>query len=144
MGIISIDKEVTAQPTQSFSGAVEYYTLYTTINIMPTGNYSDTTQRIFDTIISLITMRAQPIVVAEPYSTTDLASEGAPSLTGNGYVFKFIVEHDNIFASFDDNYQVVDGVAVLKTMFDAITIEGETFNSSGSSLNIEFMRHTSL
>lgn len=141
---MTLERKTTSKPSEHLTGNIEYFTLFTTIDITSTGNYEDKSQRIFDNIISLISMRAQPIVVAAPYNVTTIENEGAPSLTGGGYVFKFIVEHSGIFASVDENYQIDDPLHYLKYMFDGITIEEEVFESSGGSLNIEFIFNDNL
>lgn len=141
---MTLERKTTSKPSEHLTGNIEYFTLFTTVDITSTGNYEDKSQRIFDNIISLISMRAQPIVVASPYSVTAIENEGAPSLTGTGYVFKFIVEHTGIFASVDENYQIDDPLYYLKYMFDGITIEEEVFESMGGSLNIEFIYNDNL
>jgi len=141
---MTVERKTVSSPSEHFSGNIEYFTLYTTVDITATGNYEDKSQRIFDNIISLISMRAQPIVVASPYSVASLADEDAPSLTGSGYVFKFIVEHSGVFASVDAEYKVDDPTFHLKYMFDGIDIQEETFESEGTGLNIEFAYNTNL
>ena len=130
--------QATAKPSESFSGNIEYFTLFTKVDITSTGDYSDKSQRIFDTVISLISMRAQPIVIATPYAVTDLAAEGSAELTGAGFVFKFIVEHTGVFASVDEEYVIYNNVYHLTYMFDDIDVEDETFLSVNTGTNIEF------
>jgi hypothetical protein len=52
----------------------------------------------------------------------------APTLTGNGFIFKFAVEHGNVFEAGGDN------IAVLNQLFLGITIDTETLEPA----NIEF------
>ena len=141
---MNLDRKTVSKPSESVTGNIEYFTLFTTIDITATGDYEDKSQRIFDNIISLISMRAQPIVVASPYEVTTIESEGAPSLTGAGFVFKFIVEHSGIFATVDQNYQIDDPLFYLKYMFDGVTIEEEDFQSLGGTPNIEFIYNDNL
>lgn len=141
---MSLERKTIAKATENFSGDIEYFTLYTTKDITITGDYNDKSQRIFDNIISLISMRAQPIVVASPYAVADLAAEGSPSLQGAGYIFKFIVERAGLFASVDEHYAIDDPLYHLIYMFDGVEIEQEVFDSTGSSLNIEFTFDTDL
>lgn len=141
---MNLDRKTTSKPSEHLTGNIEYFTLFTTIDITSTGSYEDKSQRIFDNIISLISMRAQPIVLAAPYSVATLENEAAPSLTGTGFVLKFIVEHTGIFASVDENYQIDDPLHYLKYMFDGVTIEEEVFESSGAGLNIEFIFNDNL
>lgn len=135
---MTTENKATAKPTESFTGNIEYFTLYSKVDMTSTGDYADKSQRIFDTIISLISMRAQPIVIASPYVVSDLNAEGAGSLTGAGYVFKFIVEHAGVFASVDEEYEIDDDVYHLKYMFDDIDVEDVTFVSGETGTNIEF------
>ncbi|ASV44028.1 hypothetical protein PBI_SCTP2_13 [Salicola phage SCTP-2] len=133
----NIDRSV-ASHTEEIVGNLQFFTLYTTVDITTTGNYQDTSQKVFDNIITLISTRAQPVVIGEPYNVSQLENEGAPSLTGTGYVFKFVVEHSDVFASVDDDYNIDDPVYHLKYIFNDITVDGQTFYTEGGSLNIEF------
>lgn len=133
-----IDRSV-ASHTEEIVGNLQFFTLYTTVDITTTGNYQDASQKVFDNIITLISTRAQPVIVGEPYSVTTLEDEGAPSLTGAGYVFKFVVEHSEVFASINDStYDIEDPIYYLKYMFNDITVDGQTFYTEGNDLNIEF------
>lgn len=141
---MNLERKTVSTASEHFSGNIEYFTLYTSIDITATGDYEDKSQRIFDNVISLISMRAQPIVIASPYSVSALEDEGAQSITGAGYVFKFIVEHSGVFADVDEDYNIADPLHHLVYMFDEVDIEGETFMSAGGSENIEFTFDTNL
>lgn len=128
----------TASPVEELTGNIQFFTVYTTVDIRPTGDYQDKSQKLFDNVITLISTRAQPVIVAEPYEVAALENEGAPSLTGAGYVFKFVTEHAGVFASVDNDYNIDDPVFHLKFIFDEIESEGETFYTDGANLNTEF------
>jgi len=53
----------------------------------------------------------------------------APTLTGPGFVFKFAVEHGDVFA------RNGDAVAILKEIFEGVTIDTVALSSPA---NIEF------
>jgi hypothetical protein len=59
-----------------------------------------------------------------------LLDDYAPTLTGNGYIFKFAVEHGFVFARNGDN------VAILAELFDGVTIDGVLIEVGS---NIEFL-----
>lgn len=132
-----IDRSV-ARSVEELTGNMQFFTLYTTIDITTTGDYKDKSQKIFDNIITLISTRAQPIIVGDPYSVSLIENEGAPSLTGNGYVFKFVTEHPEVFASVNSDHETTDEIFHLNFMFNDIEVQGETFYTEGANLNIEF------
>jgi hypothetical protein len=45
------------------TGNIEFYTLYTTIDITRTGDYSDNSQKDFESVVQVIGLRAMPIMV---------------------------------------------------------------------------------
>ena len=78
------------------SGNIEFYTLFTTINITRTGDFSDNTQKDFESVVQVIGLRAQPVVMNNPVALNGVGAQvlenyGAPSLTGAGYIFKFAI-----------------------------------------------------
>ena len=79
------------------SGNIEFYTLFTKLDITQTGNYSDNSQKDFESVVQCIGLRAMPTVMNNPVAVSGsgsqaLESYGAPSLTGAGYIFKFATE----------------------------------------------------
>ena len=76
------------------SGNIEFYTLFTTIDITRTGDFSDNTQKDFESVVQVIGLRAQPVVMNNPVALNGsganvLENYGAPTLTGAGHIFKF-------------------------------------------------------
>ena len=78
-----------ARGGEFISNNLQFYNLYTNINIEQTGNYQDATQKDFDSIVQMIAMFSQVIISNDPVNVADLNANGAPTLTGAGYVFKF-------------------------------------------------------
>lgn len=133
-----------AKPSESLSKNIDFYVVYTKLNIVPTGNYLDQSQRNYDTIVSLVSIRAQPVINSKPYEVADLSAEGSEVLSGSGYVWKFAVEHSEVFALHDENFNIVDGVYHLKAIFDDVEVGGESIFVDGVEQNIEFKRFESL
>ena len=52
--------------SETLSGNIEFYTLFTTIDITRTGDYSNDSQKDFESIVQVIGLRAQPVVMNEP------------------------------------------------------------------------------
>ena len=48
------------------SGNIEFYTLFTTLDITRTGNFNDNTQKDFESVVQCIGLRAMPVVMNEP------------------------------------------------------------------------------
>ena len=79
------------------SGNIEFYTLFTKIDITRTGDFSDNTQKDFESVVQVIGLRAQPVVMNNPVALNGVGAQvlenyGAPSLTGAGWIFKFAFE----------------------------------------------------
>jgi len=115
------------------SGNIEFYTLFTTLNITRTGDYSDNTQKDFESVVQVIGLRAQPVVMNNPVTLNGaganvLENYGAPSLTGAGYIFKFAFEREGAHS-----------VDLLKTELNGIVLNSGTIDTL-SSVNMEFTK----
>jgi hypothetical protein len=119
-----------ASESEHLTGNLNFYTLYITdaVDITATGSILDQSQQNFDDVINLINLVAQPVLMNNPISV--LLDDYAPTLTGNGYIFKFAVEHGFVFARNGDN------VAILAELFDGVTIDGVLIEVGS---NIEFL-----
>jgi len=115
------------------SGNIEFYTLFTTLNITRTGDYSDNTQKDFESVVQVIGLRAQPVVMNNPVTLNGVGANvlenyGAPSLTGAGYIFKFAFEREGAHS-----------VDLLKTELNGIVLNAGTIDTL-SSVNMEFTK----
>ena len=115
------------------SGNIEFYTLFTDINITRTGDFSDNTQKDFESVVQVIGLRAQPVVMNNPVQLNGsganvLENYGAPSLTGAGFIFKFAFEREGVHS-----------VDTLKNELDGIVLNGGTIDTK-SSVNMEFTK----
>lgn len=115
------------------SGNIEFYTLFTTMDITRTGDYSDNTQKDFESVVQVIGLRAQPVVMNNPVQLNGVGANvlenyGAPTLTGAGFIFKFAFEREGVHT-----------VDTLKDELDGIVLNGGTINTK-SSVNMEFTK----
>ena len=115
------------------SGNIEFYTLFTTLDITKTGDFSDNTQKDFESVVQVIGLRAQPVVMNEPVSLNGVGANvlenyGAPSLTGAGFIFKFAYEREGVHT-----------LETLKDELDGIVLNGGTVDTK-SSVNMEFTK----
>lgn len=115
------------------TGNIEFYTLFTTLDITRTGNYSDDTQKDFECVVQVIGLRAQPVVMNNPVrlngvGANQLENYGAPSLTGAGWIFKFAFERE-----------AVHSIQTLTDELDGIVLNGGTIDTK-SSKNMEFTK----
>lgn len=115
------------------TGNIEFYTLYTTLDITRTGNYSDATQKDFECVVQVIGLRAQPVVMNNPVKlngmgTNVLENYGAPSLTGAGWIFKFAFERE-----------AVHSIQTLTDELDGIVLNGGTIDTKNVA-NMEFTK----
>ena len=115
------------------SGNIEFYTLFTTMDITRTGDYSDNTQKDFESIVQVIGLRAQPVVMNNPVQLNGVGANvlenyGAPSITGAGFIFKFAFEREGVHT-----------LETLKDELDGIVLNGGTVDTK-SSVNMEFTK----
>ena len=102
---------------ENLAGNINFYTMYVkTLDITHTGDILDQSQQNLDDAVNLMSLVAQPIIMNNPLSVT---LDGlAPTLTGPGMIFKFAVEHDQIFERGGDS------VSILNELFLGTTIGG--------------------
>ena len=115
------------------SGNIEFYTLFTTLDITRTGNFSDNTQKDFESVVQCIGLRAMPVVMNEPVELSGsgsfvLENYGAPSLTGAGFIFKFAFEREGVHT-----------ITTLTDELHGIVLNAGTVDTK-SSLNMEFTK----
>ncbi len=115
------------------SGNIEFYSLFTTIDITRTGDFGDNTQKDFESIVQVIALRAMPVVMNNPVELSgvgDLILEGygAPTLTGAGWIFKFAFEREGVHT-----------IDTLKDELNGIVLNGGTIDTK-SSVNMEFSK----
>jgi hypothetical protein len=117
-----------ASAGENLSSNINFYTIYlNTLDITATGDVADQSQQNFDDVCNLINLVAQPVIMNNPISVN---LDGlAPTLVGPGFIFKFAVEHGDVFARNGDT------VAVLKEIFEGVNINGVALSSPA---NIEF------
>jgi hypothetical protein len=126
-----------ARGGEFISSNLQFYIMYTTVDISQTGSYADATQKDFDAIVQMIAMFSQVIISNDPVNVADLNANGAPTLTGNGYIFKFAVEHPDVFA------QGVNPLGRLEASMDGVVLNGGTLATTGS-INLEFTQSETL
>ncbi len=115
------------------TGDIEFFTLYTTLDITNTDNFADNSQKDFESVVQVIGMRAMPIVMNNPVELDGtgnnvLENYGAPSMTGAGYIFKFATERPGAHT-----------VETLVNEFNDIVLNSGTVDTK-SSKNMEFTR----
>jgi len=113
------------------TGDLEFFTLYTTIDLTVTGDFTDNTQKDFESVIQVIALRAMPVIMNNPVELDGtggnlLESYGAPTLTGAGWIFKFAFEKTDVHS-----------IATLTAELDGIVLNGGTIDTT-SSINMEF------
>ena len=115
------------------TGDIEFFTLYTTLDITNTDDFGDNSQKDFESVVQVIGMRAMPIVMNNPVELNGtgnnvLENYGAPSMTGAGYIFKFATERPGAHT-----------IETLVNEFDDIVLNGGTVDTK-NSINMEFTK----
>ena len=119
--------------SEVLSSNIEYYTLFTTLNITRTGDFADNTQKDFESVVQVIGLRAQPIIMNNPDPLNGvgqnlLENYGAPTITGAGWIFKFAFERESVHT-----------IDTLKDELDGIVLNGGTIDTK-NSVNMEFTK----
>jgi hypothetical protein len=135
-----------ASASQVLTGNLQYYTVWcespnafsdpdnaTGINIRITGDIVDETQKNFELLIQSIGLRAMPIILNDPLAIVDLAIDGATSVTGEGFVWQFSVESENVFATKGNEVGLL-----IEEMNGIVLVNGAVLDTNGPGQNIEF------
>jgi len=142
----------TAGTNQVLTGVIHYYTVWvsspnavtdpenaTGVNIRVTGNIQDISQKSFEILIQSVGLRVLPIILNDPKPVLDLAAAGSPSLTGEGFVWKFASEQRDAFAT------PANPVGLLiEEMAGIVLPNGTVLETTGPEPNIEFQRSDEL
>ena len=119
--------------SEVLSSNIEYYTLFTSLDITSTGDFTDNTQKDFESVVQVIGLRAQPIIMNDPVALNGVGANvlenyGAPTMTGAGWIFKFAFEREGAHT-----------LDTLKDELDGIVLNGGTIDTKGS-VNMEFTK----
>ena len=116
-----------ASASESLTGNINFYTMYVKdLDITHTGDILNQSQQNMDDVVNLISLVAQPTIMNNPVSVT--LNGIAPTLTGTGFIFKFAVEHADVFK------RNADDVGILKELIHGTTIDLVPLSTS----NVEF------
>jgi hypothetical protein len=115
------------------TGNIEFFTLFTSIDITVTNDYTDNSQKDFESVVQVIGLRAMPTVMNNPVALNGVGNNllqnfGAPSMTGAGYIFKFATE-----------VPFAHTVDTLKDELHGIVLNGGTIDTT-STINMEFTK----
>ena len=134
-----------ASASQVLTDDLQYFTVWcespnavsdpdnaTGINIRFTNDIADETQKNFELLVQSIGLRAMPIILNEPLAISDLEADGATSVTGEGFVWLFSVEQENVFAT------KTDEIGLLMLELNGIVLpNGVVLNTNSGNQNIE-------
>lgn len=130
---MSITRSGAMGSVEVLTGNIEFFTLFTSLDISVTGDYADATQKDFESVVQVIGLRAMPTVMNNPVYLNGvgqnlLENYGAPSLTGAGYIFKFATEQPGAHT-----------VQTLIDELDLVVLNGGTVNTK-TGINMEFTK----
>ena len=123
--------------TELLTGNIEYFTLYTSLDITASGDYRDNSQKDFDMIIQVIGLRAMPIIMNTPVKINGIGAQqieayGSPTITGKGWIFKFAFEREGVHT-----------IETLTTELNGIVLNTGTTDTV-NSVNLEFTKQDML
>jgi len=135
-----------ASATRIVTGALQCYTVWckspsaytdpdnaSGVNLKITGNIVDETQKNFELMVQSIGLRTMPIILNDPQAVIDLAEDGAASLNGEGFVWRFGVEQIGIFRNAKSEFGLL-----VDEMNGVVLSNGAILRTSGNDQNIEF------
>lgn len=145
-----------ASAHQSLTGSLQYYIVYASsplaftdpnpnpaeedeisrgVNIEVTGEIKDQSQKNFEILFQAIGLRSVPSIMNDPEAVEDLSIAGAPTLTGEGFIWKFASDRENIF----NDYVNDNPVGLLVEDLNGLVIDsGVQIVTSGPGANMEF------
>lgn len=137
---------------QVVTGSAQYYTVWCLspdaftdpenaagVNIRVTGNINDESQKNFEVLVQSVGLRAMPIILNNPEAVAELSDENAPTLTGEGFVWKFAIEYADAFVN------KTSTIGLLVEELNGIVLpNGTILDTMGGGLNIEFIRQDEL
>lgn len=138
----------TAGAAQALTGIIHYYTVWvsspnaftnpeaaTGVNIRVTGNIQDESQKSFELLIQSIGLRVLPIILNDPIAVEALENADAPTLMGEGFVWRFASEQRDAFATKDNPVGLL-----IAEMQGIVLPNGAVLQTTGVEKNIEFLR----
>jgi hypothetical protein len=111
------------------------------VNIQVTEEIQDQSQKNFEIFFQSIGLRAVPTIMNNPVAVQSLEAEGAPTLVGEGFVWKFACERANTW----EDFKTRDPVGLLVKEIDGVIIDSGvrittvTGSPSGNPQNMEFV-----
>lgn len=130
---MSLTRSGAMASSETLSGNIEYYTLFTSLDITQTGDYNDNSQKDFESVVQVIGLRAQPVVMNTPVGLSGvgnlvLENYGAPTITGAGWIFKFAFEREGVHT-----------IDTLEDELNGIVLNGGTIDTK-NTINMEFSK----
>ena len=127
------DRSGAMASSEVLTGNIEYFTLYTKLDITQTGDFADDSQKDFESVVQVIALRAMPVIMNNPVYLNGVGANvlegfGAPTLTGEGWIFKFAFEREDVHT-----------ISTLVDELDGIVLNSGTINTTGS-VNTEFTK----
>lgn len=130
---MSLNRSGAMESVEVLTGNIEFFTLFTTLDITVTGDFSNNSQKDFESVVQVIGMRAMPAVMNNPVYLNGvgqnlLENYGASTLTGAGYIFKFATEQP--------------GSHTVQTLIDelhGVVLNAGTIDTK-NSINMEFTK----
>lgn len=138
---------------QNLTSDIQYYIVYAKCNnaftdpsmtsgidILVTNDISDVSQKNFEILLQSVALRAMPVMMNNPTPVANLANEGAPSLSGEGYIWKFACEFPEAFTNYGPNGTLGNVGLLIDELHGVVLFNGVVLKTVGSDKNIEFVK----
>lgn len=148
---MTIKNHGTSRGAEVVSGNLQYFVVFlkspnafsdpdnaTGMNVRVTGDIFDISQKNFEVFVQSIGLRSMPVIMNNPIPTENLADAGAPSITGEGFVWKFSVEHSNVFKNLGPIGTVSDVGFLVDELHNIVMPNGVVIDTKNTK-NVEFV-----
>jgi len=110
---------------------LEFFTLYTKLNLRPSENFHSKSRKDLESIIQMLGLRGQPVMIGMPINAKDnkLNIFGSKKFKCSGWVLKFAYDQTGLYSE-----------DLLSDIFDNTVLAGGIIKTKGKGVNTEILK----
>lgn len=110
---------------------LEFFNLYTKLNLRPSESFSSKSRKDLESIIQLLGLRGQPVMIGMPINAKDnkLDFFGSKKFKCSGWVLKFAYDRTGLYSA-----------DMLADIFDKTVLAGGVIKTKGKDANTEILK----
>lgn len=110
---------------------LEFFNLYTKLNLRPSESFSSKSRKDLESIIQLLGLRGQPVMIGMPINAKDnkLDFFGSKKFKCSGWVLKFAYDRTGLYSA-----------DMLVDIFDKTVLAGGVIKTKGKDANTEILK----